>query len=49
MRLMALQRDLSCFGRDDVALISVGSLVLFVWDPDFTSAGGAFRRTVIRP
>jgi hypothetical protein len=35
----ALASDLKSFGRDDVALISVGGLKVFVWDPDVASSG----------
>jgi hypothetical protein len=35
----ALATDLKTFGRDDVALISVGGLKVFVWDPDVASSG----------
>lgn len=35
----ALASDLKTFGRDDIALISVGGLKVFVWDPAVASTG----------
>ncbi|MBN9235861.1 hypothetical protein QV13_07660 [Mesorhizobium hungaricum] len=40
----ALASDLKAFGRDDVALISVGGLKVFVWDPVVASPGSAELR-----
>lgn len=40
----ALASDLRAFGRDDVALISVGGLKVFVWDPVVASPGSAELR-----
>lgn len=40
----ALASDLKSFGRDDVALISVGGLKIFVWDPVVASPGSAELR-----
>ncbi|MER9618660.1 Druantia anti-phage system protein DruA [Mesorhizobium sp. M0207] len=40
----ALASDLKAFGRDDVALISVGGLKVFVWDPVVASSGSAELR-----
>jgi hypothetical protein len=40
----ALASDLKAFGRDDVALISVGGLKVFIWDPVVASPGSAELR-----
>lgn len=40
----ALASDLKAFGRDDVALITLGGLKVFVWDPVVVSSGSAELR-----